>query len=101
MVDFYEMFVFGQRFFLLIIFVDFVGSIVRKFLAVGNGVQWQSVGWRRILVGPSERDGGYGKNKLGNVENIDNCLGLIHRGTEEAGAQSLLFGEIAESLGIE
>ena len=66
-----------------------------------DALQRQSVGERRILVGPSQRYRGNGHHEARQLQRVDYLLGVIHRGAEEAVAESFLVGEVAEGLGIQ
>ena len=70
-------------------------------LLVEDGLDGQSVLQGRLLVGPAQRDGGYGHDEAGKLQGVDERVGLIDRRAEEAGAQSLGLGEVAERLAVE
>ena len=100
-VDAQELEVLGQVLLVVIILVDVGGQVVLVGLVVDEAVEGQAVGEGRLLVGPAHGEGGYGHDELGQLEDVDDLLGLIDGGAQVAVAQSFLVHEVAERLGVE
>ena len=101
LVDTQELEVLGQVLLVIIILVDVDAQVVAVGLLMYITFQGQAVGEGRLLVGPSYGEGGYGHDQSGQLEDIDNLLGLIDGGAQIAVAQSFLVHEVTERLGVE
>ena len=101
MVDAQELEVLRQMLLVVIIVVDVGGQVVAVGLAVYEAVEWQPVGESGLVVGPSHGEGGYGHDETGELEDVDDLLGLIDGGAQVAVAQPFLVHKVAERLGVE
>ena len=81
--------------------IDVGGCVVVVGLVVDDGGQGQTVGERRLLVGPSQGDGGHGHHQARQLQRVDDELGHVDGGAEIAQAQSLGLGKVAERLAVE
>ena len=100
-VDAQEFEVLRQVLLVVIILVDVGGQVVAVGLVVYEAVEGQAVGEGRLLVGPSHGEGGYGHDETGELEDVDDLLGLIDGGAQVAVAESFLVHEVTERLGVE
>ena len=100
-VDFNEVAVLGQVFFLVVEAVDALGGVVVVGLAVDDGLYGQAVGEGRLLVGPAEGDGGDGEDEPGQCEDVDDGFGHVDGCPEVAQTESFGFGKVAEGLTVE
>ena len=100
-VDFHEVAVLLGGFLLGIGGVDAFGRIVGVGLLVHDGAQRQTVGLRRMLVGPTQSDGGDGEYQRGQLQGVDDGLGAVDGGTQEAEPQPLGLCHVAEGLAVE
>ena len=101
MVDPHKLAVHLQALLLRIAAVDRGRRVVVVVFLVEDGLDGQSVLQGRLLVGSAQRDGGYGHDEARQLQGVDERVGLIDRRAEEAGAQSLGLGEVAERLAVE
>ena len=67
MVDAQELEVLRQVLLVVIIVVDVGGQVVAVGLAVYEAVEWQSVGERGLVVGPSHGECGHGHDQSGQL----------------------------------
>ena len=100
-VDAQEFEVLREVLLVVIILVDVGGQVVAVGLVVYEAVEGQAVGEWRLLVGPSHGEGGYGHDETGELEDVDDLLGLIDGGAQVAVAEPFLVHEVAERLGVE
>ncbi len=100
-VDVHEVAVLGQRLLRGVVAVDELAGVVGIGLVVDDGLEGQAVGWRGLLGGPAEGDGGYGEDETGQPQHVDDGLGAVDGGAEKAEAEAAGFGKVAEGLAVE
>ena len=100
-VDLTEVAVLRQVLLLLIVGVDVGTAVVAIGLSVYEAVEGQAVGEGRLFGRPADGERGDGHDKTGQLERVDNLLGLIDGSAQVAVAQSLFVHEVAERLRIE
>ena len=85
----------------LVVGVDVGMAVVVVGLAMNEALQGQAVGEGGLFGRPADGEGGDGHNKAGQLEGVDNLLGLIDGGAEVAVAQSFFVHQVAERLCVE
>ena len=100
-VDLAEVAVLRQVLLVVVIGVDVGTAVVAVGLAMYEALQGQAVGEGRLFGWPANGERGDGHYETGQLEGVDNLLGLIDGGAEVAVAQSLFVHQVAERLRIE
>ncbi len=85
----------------MVVGVDVGTAVVVVGLAMNEALQGQAVGEGGVFGRPADGEGGDGHNKAGQLESVDNLLGLIDGGAEVAVAQSFFVHQVAERLCVE
>ena len=101
MIDVTEVAVLRKVLLIGVIGVDVGGCVVAVGLAVDKALQGQTVAEGTFLGRPANGEGGDGHDETGQLEDVDDLLGLIDGGTQVAVAQTFLVHEVAERLRIE
>ena len=68
---------------------------------VDDAAERKTVALGRLLIWPSDGKGSHRHNQFRQLQGVDDHLRHIHRGAQEAGAQTRFFCQIGECLGKE
>lgn len=100
-VHLYEMLVFFQRFFHLIVLVDAFRRVVGVGFFVQNALDGQPVGLCGCFVRPADGERCHGHDELRQPEQLYNGAGVIDGCAEETCSDAFRLGQVRKSLAIE